>query len=75
MSIKVEVWFVDGGYMDWVQPATLVARYHDLVGRGLEGKALVHQLLTDDWGPPPTRIRLTGRDAAQNAVDISIPYI
>lgn len=74
MSIKVETFLVDGSYMDWEEGPDFFARYTELVAQGYEGKQLIHHLVTDDWGPPPVRIRLSGSDLAGAPIDINIQY-
>lgn len=72
--IKVTVPLVDGSLMEWEQEDSLYDKYLEFFGCGYEGKALIHQFLTDDWGAPPTSVRLTGRLKDGQVIDVKIPY-
>jgi hypothetical protein len=45
-------------------------KYEALAADGFKGKALIHALLGDDWGPPPLFVRIleNGEEVAR------IPY-
>ena len=58
--IKVSIQLVNGGLNEFIEPDSIVGKLRRLKSEGLEGKALVDSLITDDWGPPPTVIHLTG---------------
>lgn len=38
------------------------------------GRHAIQELLTDDWGPPPTCLVIEARTADGRLVSISIPY-
>ena len=38
------------------------------------GKELIHTLVSDDWGPPPTCLRIEATTEDGKTVTISIPY-
>lgn len=38
------------------------------------GKEIIHELLSDDWGPPPTCFVIQATSADGRQVTISIPY-
>jgi hypothetical protein len=59
--VKVSISFVNGEYREYYDSYKLIERYDVLLQEGLLGKQLVHELLTDDWGPPPVGVRLEGR--------------
>ena len=72
--IKVSISFVDGGAQDWTEPDSIYSRYLSLRRSGYEGKVLVDELLTDDWGPPPVGVQLSGTLGDGTAVNEYIPY-
>ena len=73
-AVKVEVNLVDGSYTEWDEPLVILAKHDKLVHDGLSGKALIHALLTDDWGPPPVRVTLSCPGVDGKPVKIVIPY-
>jgi hypothetical protein len=60
--------------MDWNVNDDLYARYKKAVESGLEGRDLVHELLTDDWAAPPRGIHITGTTADGETVDLMLDY-
>jgi hypothetical protein len=72
--VKVVADLVDDGRSQWTQPLTILAKHDRLVHEGLSGKALIHALLTDDWGPPPVRVTLSCPGVNGKDVEIVIPY-
>lgn len=72
--VKVAVDLVDGSYDEWNEPLSILAKHDRLVHDGLRGKALVHALLHDDWGPPPVRITLSCPGVDGKLIEIAIPY-
>lgn len=73
-SIKVKVNLVDGSLNEFNQPLGIIAKYDRLVHQGLQGKALIHELLTDDWGLPPVRVTLSFVSVDGKPIEIVIPY-
>jgi hypothetical protein len=71
--LKVEVSLVDGGAMDWSVDDSVYRRLLELRNDGLEGRDLVDSLLTDDWGAPPTGVRLAGMLEDGTKIDEYIP--
>lgn len=59
-AVKVSINFVDGGYQAFFESQELIDHFDSLRREGCEGKVLVHELLTDDWGPPPLGVTLEG---------------
>jgi hypothetical protein len=72
--IKVSVPRVDGSLQDWTEPDSLYARLVSLRNDGYSGKQLADELLGDDWGCPPSGIRLTGTLDDGTEIDDYIPY-
>lgn len=72
--INVSISFVDGGLQELSKNNAFGERLLQLQNRGYEGKQLIHALLTDDWGPPPTVITIKGKLNSGKRIDISIPY-
>jgi hypothetical protein len=69
VTIKVLADLADGSQMRFTCDHYL-SKYKSLAVQGYEGNALVHALLTDDWGAPPLRVRIL-EDGLQVPV---IPY-
>lgn len=64
----------DGGLLEFDVPEATVARLQELRAAGFAGTELINRLLTDDWGPPPTSVRITGTLADGTRVDETIAY-
>lgn len=65
---------VNGDRSEWTEPLAILAKHDRLVHEGLRGKALIHELLTDDWGPPPTRVTLSCPGVDGKSIKIEISY-
>ncbi len=72
--IKIKVFLVDGSLIEYEEAPGFLIRYKQLVIQGLEGKALIHELLTDDWGPPPLSVNISGKALNGSIIDMNIPY-
>lgn len=72
--VKVTVYFVDGSLQDFDEPSSIIDQLEELRDEGLTGKRLIHALFTDDWGPPPSGITITGTLDDGSSVNESIPY-
>jgi hypothetical protein len=72
--LKVEVNTVNGGAMDWPVPDSILDKLARLRRDGLEGRDLVHELLTDDWGAPPRGVSITGTTDDGRSINEYIPY-
>lgn len=72
--INVSIRFVDGGLQEFSKNNAFGERLLQLQNQGYEGKQLIHTLLTDDWGPPPTVITIKGQLNSGKIIDVSIPY-
>jgi|GEM_PF-1389974 len=70
--LRVEASLVNGGAMDWEVDESVYLRLLELRRDGLDGMALVEELLTDDWGAPPYKVRIVGRLDDGTEVDESI---
>jgi hypothetical protein len=56
-TLLAKIWFVDGGY-DEVPVAA--SEYRRLKASGLADKRLIVELLSDDWGAPPSIVEIDG---------------
>ena len=72
--VQVTIRFVDGSIKEFDEGPAFLERLTDLRTRGYTGKELIHALLTDDWGPPPLHINITGVSESGEKIDITIPY-
>ena len=73
-SISVLVRLVDGSLMQFDAALDLLERLNALQAQGLRGKQLIHQLLSDDWGPPPLFVEIVGTSHDGKQVKVQIPY-
>ncbi|TFW27758.1 hypothetical protein [Massilia horti] len=73
-EINVSIRFVDGGLQEYAKDLDFLSRLHLLQSQGLAGKRLVHELISDDWGPPPRSVEVWGKDAKGQDFSIQIPY-
>lgn len=74
MAMTVEARLVDGGLLTYDTTPKLWRRLLELEAKGLAGKALIHELLPDDWGPPPVSVTISGRSDDGKKVSRYIPY-
>lgn len=72
--LRVTTRHVDGSMCEFDVGQELLDALRDLQAQGLEGKRLIHQLLTDDWAAPPVLVDITGIDDAGQVVEVRIPY-
>lgn len=72
--IRVIIRFVDGGIQEFDEGLSFLKKLSDLKKIGYDGKDLIHALLTDDWGPPPSHINIKGKSETGKKIDITIPY-
>lgn len=73
-KIMITVRTVDGGMQDWLEDLQFLSRLRTLQSEGLEGKELIHALVSDDWGAPPRSVRIHGQDASGQSFSVEIPY-
>lgn len=73
-SVRVEARLVDGGAMDWVFGPEFVSKLKALEKDGLVGRALVHEILTDDWGAPPIVVTVSWTEPTGERVERNINY-
>lgn len=72
--MKVSAKLVDGGLLEYDVDAGVVARLRELQRAEYKGKELIHRLLTDDWGPPPILVTISGTGSDGKPVTIRLPY-
>ncbi len=71
---KVQVWFVNGDYQEYQEDHKFVERLLALQRDGYKGKNLIENLITDDWGPPPSTVIISGTSNSGIEVNLSILY-
>ena len=62
-AVMVSIAFVDGSLQEYFESESLVTQLASFIEEGYTGKALIDELLTDDWG--------AGSSPAGNVVDRS----
>lgn len=73
-TIKVSIRLVDGGLQEFDESPAFLQKLHSLQSQGFTGKQLIHHLITDDWGAPPTAVEVSGKDSDGKDFEIRIPY-
>jgi hypothetical protein len=73
-SLIAEVHLVDGGLMEIPVDQGFLDKLKQLQKSGLQGKALVNELIGDDWGTPPLVVVIKGLAPDGSLVDLRIPY-
>lgn len=73
-AVKVSVRLVNGNGQTIFQPQSFIDRYDSLRQEGIEGNDLVHELLTDDWGVPPTSLEIEGQRSDGTPFHASLSY-
>jgi hypothetical protein len=66
----------DGSLMDITEsnPDKSIVILGRLKAQGLEGKDLVNELITDDWGAPPISVIVKGRMENGEVFNFTLPY-
>lgn len=72
--IQVSIKLVDDGLQEYTEGDDFVVRLDTLRNQGYEGKELVHELITDDWGAPPVYVDITGTTSKGTIINVRIPY-
>lgn len=73
-TVNVRVHLVDGGLQEFREGADFLRRLARLEREGLQGRALINALITDDWGAPPVRVVLSGTNLDGVEFTQGIPY-
>jgi hypothetical protein len=73
-NVHISIRFVDGSFQEYEQGADFLSQITALQSQGVEGKALIHELISDDWSAPPRSVEVLGEDALGNEFSIVIPY-
>lgn len=73
-SISVSIRMVDGSLSEFAADEGFLNKLYALQAQGLRGKQLIHELLSDDWGPPPRVVEIHGTLLDGKQIDIRIPY-
>jgi hypothetical protein len=75
-SIRVSIHLDNGDLQEFRKGPGFLERLRSLQARGVEGKALIDELITDDWGVPPRVVIISGvAPDGQRLEDILIPYV
>lgn len=74
-SISISVRLVDGSLALFDAEPDILERLNTFQLQGLEGKELINKLLSDDWGPPPLSVEISGNLVNGDKINIKIPYL
>ncbi len=72
--INIRIYHVDSSMSEWEEDEAIIDTLNELMALGYEGKELVNQLLTDDWGAPPRSVILTGTRENGEEINIALKY-
>ena len=72
--LKIEIHLVNGGLLDLEESDSFWHRLVDLQKCGFAGKELIHELISDDWGPPPRLVCIQGSLIDGTKIDVTLPY-
>lgn len=72
--LHLTVQFVNGELSEWQEPESILSDLKELERGGLQGRALVDALISDDWGVPPRSVSIKGTLEDGTHVNRSIPY-
>jgi len=72
--ITVSAQLADGRTRDFDVEPDFLQRLYALQLGGIQGKELIHALLTDDWTTPPVLVTVSGIAPDGERVDINIRY-
>lgn len=73
-EVRVSIRFVDGGLQDYLEGPDFLSKLRLLQSQGVAGKQLVHELIGDDFGAPPSGVEVWGKDKDGQGFSIKIPY-
>lgn len=72
--IQVSIRLIDGSLDEYSESDEFISNLNSLQEQGYRGKALIHQLITDDWGAPPIVVDISGVTSEGIKVKVKIPY-
>jgi len=73
-TFTVKAHLADGGLQELTFGPELLQQLESLQKQGYTGKQLIDRLITDDWGPPPVFVEISGTTSDGRIVDVRIPY-
>jgi hypothetical protein len=73
-EVHVSIRFVDGGLQDYQKGPDFLSKLRLLQSQGVAGRQLVHELISDEFGAPPSGVEVWGQDAGGQGFSIKIPY-
>jgi hypothetical protein len=74
-SVTLTVELVDGRRRQWQVDPRFLAAFRGLRQRGINGRRLIDELITDDWPVVPRLVTISGVDADGERIVYRIPYI
>ena len=74
-SVTITVELVDGRRREWQVDPRFLAAFRGLRQRGINGRRLIDELITDDWPVVPRLVTISGVDADGERIVYRIPYI
>ena len=72
--ITVRTFYIDGSASEDTTDESIIEQLIHLKNLGYEGKELVHHLLSDDFGAPPTSINISGKLKNGTEINETIYY-
>lgn len=74
-AVTVSIRLMDGGFHQYTTGPEILEELKSLQQRGFSGKPLIDNLITDDWGAPPTSVTISGTDTDGKNIVHSISYV
>lgn len=72
--IQVSMKLIDGSLQVWSEDDHFISHLNNLQNQGYDGKALIHELITDDWAAPPVYVYISGETSEGSTVNTNISY-
>lgn len=73
-AIKVTIRLVDGGFQEFTKGPEILKELESLQREGFAGRQLINNLISDDWGAPPSVVTISGIDENGKKVTHTIAY-
>jgi hypothetical protein len=73
-EVTVSIRLIDGGFHEYTTGTAILEELRAFEQQGLSGRSLIDNLISDDWGAPPTSVTISGKDEDGKDFVQSISY-